>query len=182
MQKRQAATTLVIAAAMALTLLGCNGAERQRQQQAERQRAAAAQRQRQLNALVNRCRVQQPSVQRQLEELQRSNRELAKLKEQTYIPLPRPAAPNPELLERFTRDDQELELERYEQALGAWRSSNRAERRYWEGEQEARRQRSAARQQQAKKTLLAQGVADTPAARAAWSSCKPQQLSTVTLR
>jgi predicted negative regulator of RcsB-dependent stress response len=181
MQQHRATASLLIATFVALTLLGCNGAERQRQQEAERQRAAAAERERQLNALVNRCRDQQPAVQRQLEKLQRSNRELARLKEQTYTSLPRPAAPNPELLERFTRDDQELELERYEQALVAWRNSDRAKRRYWQGEQAAQRQRSAALLQQAQKALLAQGVADTPAARSAWSSCEPQRLAALTI-
>jgi hypothetical protein len=83
---------------------------------------------------------------------------------------------------RFTREDQELEQERYEQALAAWRSSDRAERRYWQGEQEAKRQRSAARQQQAEKALLALGVGSTTADRNAWSRCDPQQLAAVALR
>ena len=174
MQQRRAPASLFFAALVALTLLSCNGAEQQRREQ-----AAVAERQ--LSALVSRCRGQQPAVQRQLEALQRSNRELTKLKEQTYNPLPRPAAPNPELLERFTRDDQELEQERYEQALAAWRSSDRAERRYWQGAQEAKRQLSKARQQQAEKALLTLGVAGTAAARNAWSNCEPQQLAAVSL-
>ena len=35
--------------------------------------------------------------------------------------MPRPAAPDPTVLARFTRDDQELEQERYQQALARWR-------------------------------------------------------------
>jgi hypothetical protein len=131
---------------------------------------------------VSRCRGQQPAVQRQLQELRRSSSELVNLKQQAYSPLRRPAAPDPELMARFTREDQELEQERYEQALAAWRSSDRAERRYWQGEQEAKRQRSAARQQQAEKALLALGVGSTTADRNAWSRCDPQQLAAVALR
>ena len=76
----------------------------------------------------------------------------------------------------------ELEQERYEQALATWRSSDRAERRYWQGEQEVKRQRSAARQLQAEKALLALGVGSSAAHRTAWSNCDAKQLSTVALR
>ena len=175
MLQRRASASLFFATLMALTLLGCNDAERQKREQ-----AAAAQRQ--LSALVSRCRAQQPAVQRQLQELRRSSSELANLKQQAYSPLRRPAAPDPELMARFTREDQELEQERYEQALAAWRSSDRAERRYWQGEQEAKRQRSTARQQQAEKALLALGVGSTAADRNAWSRCDPEQLAKLALR
>ncbi|MCT0216759.1 hypothetical protein KQ298_10545 [Synechococcus sp. CS-1330] len=175
MQQRRATASIFFATLMALTLLGCTGAE-----QKKREQAAAAQRQ--LRALVSRCRGQQPAVQRHLQELQRSSSELANLKQQAYSPLRRPAAPDPELMARFTREDQELELERYEQALAAWRSSDRAERRDWQEEQEAKRQRSTARQQQSEKALLALGVGSSEAARNAWRNCEPQQLAAVSLR
>ena len=175
MLQRPATASLFFATLLALTLLGCNGAERQRREQ-----AAAAQRQ--LSALVSRCRGQQPAVQRQLQELRRSSSELANLKQQTYLPLRKPVAPDPELMARFTRDDQELEQERYQQALAAWRSSDRAERSYWQGEQEAKRQRSTARQQQAEKALLALGVGSTAADRNAWSRCDAKRLAAVALR
>ncbi len=174
MQQRRATASLFFATLIALTLLGCNGAERQKREQ-----AAAAQRQ--LRALVSRCRGQQPAVQRHLQELQRSSSELANLKQQAYSPPLKPAAPDPEPTARFTREDQELEQERYEQALAAWRSSDRAARLYWQGEQEAKRQRSTARQQQAEKALLALGVGGTEAARNAWSNCDPQQLAAVSV-
>ena len=118
MQQRRLTASLFFATLMALTLLGCNGEERQKREQ-----AAVAERQ--LSALVSRCRGQQPTVQRHLQELQRSSSELANLKQQAYSPLRRPAGPDPELLARFTREDQELEQERYEQAMATWRSSDR---------------------------------------------------------
>lgn len=175
MQQQRATGSLFFASLLALTLLGCDGAERQKREQ-----AAIAERQ--LSALVSRCRGQQPAVQRQLQDLQRSSSELANLEQQSYVPLRKPTAPDPELLARFTREDQELEQERYEQALAAWRSSDRAERRYWQGEQEAKRQRSTGRQQQAEKALLALGVDGTAAARNAWSNCDAKQLTAVSLR
>ena len=70
---------------------------------------------------------------------------------------------------------------RCEQALAAWRNSDRAERRYWQGEQEVKRQRSAARQLQAEKALLALGVGNTAAHRNAWSRCDAKQLAAVAL-
>jgi len=175
MQQRRTSASLFFATLLALTLLGCNGAERQKREQ-----AAVAERQ--LSALVSRCRGQQPAVQRHLQELRRSSSELANLKQQAYSPLRRPAAPDPELLARFTREDQELEQDRYEQTLATWRSSDRAERRYWQGEQEAKGQRSTGRQQQAEKSLLALGVGGTAAARNAWSNCDSKQLASVALR
>jgi hypothetical protein len=175
MQQRRLTASLFFATLMALTLLGCNGEERQKREQ-----AAVAERQ--LSALVSRCRGQQPTVQRHLQELQRSSSELANLKQQAYSPLRRPAGPDPELLARFTREDQELEQERYEQALTTWRSSDRAERRYWQGEQEVKRQRSTARQQQAEKALVALGVGSTAADRNAWSRCDGKQLAAIALR
>ncbi len=55
------------------------------------------------------------------------------------------------MLERFTRDDQELELERYQQA--------------------AERQQLTARQGEARVALAKLGVAATPEAQSAWSRC-----------
>jgi hypothetical protein len=164
---------LLVSAAAALLLLRCDGMQREQ--------AAAAKRQRELDGLVSRCRQQQPAVNQQLQELSISAANLSRLNQQTYSPLPRPAVPNPEQLVRFTREDQELELQRYEQALSDWRSNELLRRGSWQDEQEAQRQRSTERQQLAKKALLAQGVGGTEAARKAWSSCDPQQLAAVKL-
>jgi len=173
MQQRRTSASLFFATLLALTLLGCNGAERQKREQ-----AAAAQRQ--LSSLVSRCRGQQPAVQRQLQELRRSSSELVNLKQQAYSPLRRPAAPDPELMSRFTREDQELEQERYQQALARWREADGAERQRWEAGQEARRQELTARQDEARQALTKLGVAATPAAQSAWSRCDGPALMAVT--
>ena len=174
-QQQRASATLFFASLLALTLLGCNGAERQRREQ-----AAVAERQ--LSDLVSRCRGQQPAVQRQLQELERSSSELANLEQQSYAPPRKPTAPDPERLARFTREDQELELERYEQALAAWHTNNEFNKLSWQVDQEAKQQRSMSRQQKAKKALLALGVDGTAAARNAWNNCDGKQLAEVSLR
>ena len=168
---------LLLAALLAVALVGCNGAERQRREQAERERAAAAQRQRQLDGLVSRCQRQQPAVQRLVQEHDRSSTALSQLNQERYSPLPRPTAPDPAVLERFTRDDQELEQERYDQALARWQEANGAERRRWEAGQEARRQELMARQGEARQALAKLDVAATAAARTAWSRCDRSGLS-----
>jgi hypothetical protein len=177
MRHQRSSAPLLLAALLAVLLVACNGAERQRREQAAREQAAAAQRQRQLDGLVSRCRQQQPAVQKLVQEHERSDAALTQLSQQRYIPLPRPAAPDPAVLARFTRDDQELEQERYQQALDRWREADGAERRRWEAGQEARRQELTARQSEARQALTKLDVAATAAARTAWSRCDRSQLS-----
>ena len=182
MRHQRSSTPLLLAALLAVLLVACNGAERQRRAQAEREQAAAAQRQRQLDGLVSRCRQQQPAVQKLVQEHDRSVAALTQLTQQRYIPLPRPAAPDPAVLARFTRDDQELEQERYAQALARWREFDGAERRRWEAGQEARRQELTARQSEARQALAKLNVAATAAARTAWSRCERGGLAAAELR
>lgn len=177
MRQQRPRIFLTLAALLALVLVGCSGSERQRRDQ-----AAAAKRQRQLAALVERCRRQQPAVQKLVQELGRSSTALTRLNQQRYSPLPQPTAPDPALLERYTRDDQELELERHAQAQARWREADGAERRRWEAAQEVRRQELVERELQASQSLLRLGVAATPEARAAWSRCETEQLAAVALR
>ena len=118
---QRAGTAQILASLLALLLVSCDGAKRQQQQAAEI-------RQRQLTALLSRCRSQQATVRQQVESLASSNARLSRLSLQTYIPLQRPLAPDPELLARFTREDQELELERHGQALERWRQRSEERR------------------------------------------------------
>jgi len=171
---------LVAATLLGLLLVGCNGAERDRRAEAERQRAAAVERLRQQGALVSRCRRQQAAVSQQVQSLTSYSSDLGRLSQRSYVPLPRPAAPAPMVLARFTRDDQELEQERYQQALARWREADGAERQRWEAGQEARRQELTARQDEARQALTKLGVAATPAAQSAWSRCDGPQLMAVT--
>jgi len=173
-------TSLLLASLLTVALVGCNGAERQRREHAARAEAALAQRQRQLDGLVGRCQRQQPSVRRLVQEHDRSVAALTQLTQQRYNPLPQPAAPDPAVLERFTREDQELEQERYQQALARWREADGAARRRWEAGQEARRQALTARQSEARQALAKLNVADSATARSAWSNCDHSQFSTVT--
>lgn len=172
-------STLVVCGAASLLLLGCNGLERE---QAARQRAAAAERQRQLDGLVNRCRRQQPAVKQQLQSLNSSNAALSQLNRQSYVPLPRPTATDPTVLTRYTREDQELELERYGRELTRWRERDGVERRRWELQQQRRRQQLTAQRLQARSALDKLGVATTPEAQTAWSSCDGAQLQALAKR
>ena len=166
---QRAGTAQILAPLLALLLVSCDGAKRQQQQAAEL-------RQRQLTALLSRCRSQQATVRQQVESLASSNARLSRLSLQTYIPLQRPLAPDPELLARFTREDQELELERHGQALERWRQADRVGKRRWQEQQQARRGALIAGREQALAELSRLGVAPTAEARAAWSSCDQAQL------
>ncbi len=159
----------LLAPLLALLLISCNGAKRQQQEAAEL-------RQSQRSALLSRCRSQQATVRQQVENLASTNGRLSRLSLQTYTSLPRPPAPDPELLARFTREDQELELERHGQALERWRQADRAGKRRWQEQQQARRGALIAGREQALAELSRLGVAPTAEARAAWSSCDQAQL------
>ena len=174
MQQQHAAASLFFASLLALTLLGCNGAERQRREQ-----AAVAERQ--LRDLVSRCRGQQPAVQQRLQELSSSEAALSQLSQQRYSPLPRPTAPDPAVLVRFTREDQELEQERYQQSLASWRQADGAERQRWETKQATRLEELTERKLQTTQSLQKLGVAANLAARTAWKRCDPQQLAEAAL-
>jgi hypothetical protein len=173
----RAGAGLVAATLLALGLVGCDGAERQRREQVAREQAAA---ERQLDALVSRCRRQQPAVQQQLQAFSNSGAALSRLNERRYLPLAQPAAPDPAVLARFTRDDQELEQERYANALASWREANGAERQRWQAQQAAERQQLTARQNAARSALAKLGVAATPEAQSAWSRCDGPALMAVT--
>ena len=164
--------------AMGLLLSGCGG-DGQRQQ-TERQRAE--ERQRQLDGLVSRCRRQQAAVQRQVAELERSTKSLEQLNQQGYLPQAQPAPPDPAQLERLSRADQELELERHQRALTLWRQAETSARQRWETQQASGRQQASAAKQRAVAALQQLGVAATAEARAAWSSCGAQQLAATALR
>ena len=167
-QMRAPLLASLLASLLALLLVSCDGAKRQQQ--------AAELRQRQLTALLSRCRSQQATVRQQVESLASGNARLSRLGLQTYIPLQRPLAPDPELLARFTREDQELELERHGQALERWRQADRAGKRRWQQQQQARRGALIAGREQALAELSRLGVAPTAEARSAWSSCDQAQL------
>jgi hypothetical protein len=173
----RAGAGLVAATLLALGLVGCDGAERQRREQVAREQAAA---ERQLDALVSRCRRQQGAVSEQVRALSSSSAALERLNQRRYVPLAQPAAPDPAVLARFTRDDQELEQERYQQALARWREADGAARQRWQAQQAAEHQRLTARQGEVRAALAKLGVAATPEAQSAWSRCDGPALMAVT--
>jgi hypothetical protein len=149
----RAAAALALLAAGGL-LVGCQN----REQQAERQRqdqalqAAAAQR-RALDGLVERCKAGQEELVKAADALAATQTALANLEQRRYRPSARPQAPDPAVLERYTISDQELERERYQQAVQAWQQEEQRRRARWQTELRQERQRLEARLKQQRQAL-----------------------------
>lgn len=123
--------------ATSLPLLGsCGGRQQERQAERERQeqQAREAARSRQLDAQVSRCKSQQEKLQQLADQLASTQGALSRLAQRGYSPTPRPQAPDPSVLERYTISDQELELERHQEALRAWNAKEVARRQRWQAD------------------------------------------------
>jgi hypothetical protein len=68
-----------------------------------------------------RCLRDRELVGQQLAQLSATQRELARVRASTYVPSPRPEAPDPALAPRFSQADQELDALRHQEALALWR-------------------------------------------------------------
>jgi hypothetical protein len=78
---------------------------------------------------------------------------LANLEQRTYRPAARPQAPDPAMLQRYTISDQELMVERHQQALQAWQQEEQNRRARWQAEQRRERQRLQVRLEQRRQAL-----------------------------
>lgn len=125
---------LVLAAG--LPLLGSCGGRQQQQAERERQeqQAREAARNRQLDAQVSRCKSQQEKLQQLADQLASTQGALSRLAQRGYSPTPRPQAPDPSVLQRYTISDQELELERHQEALRAWNAKEASRRQRWQAD------------------------------------------------
>lgn len=174
----------------ALTLLllgGCDWIGRQpaNQPQALQQEQERARQQR-LQRLVQDCRGGQAALRRLTAQLQANNTALEQLAKRRYAPSARPQPPAAAVLQRYTLSDQELELERHQQALESWRRHESWRRRSWLNEQAAARgrleeQRRQLRLQLAELQPAAVGPAPAleprTAVLAAYGSCNPEALA-----
>ena len=150
--------------------------------QQEQERA----RQQRLQRLVQDCRGGQAALRRLTAQLQANSTALEQLAERRYAPSARPRPPADAVLQRYTISDQELELERHQQALDAWRRRESWRRRSWLNEQAAARgrleeQRRQLRLQLAELQPAAVGPAPAleprTAVLAAYGSCNPEALA-----
>jgi hypothetical protein len=169
-------------------LAGCQNrekeAERLRQEQALQ--AAATAEATQLDALVQRCEAGQEELVQAADALAATETALANLERLNYRAAARPQAPDPATLERFTISDQELELERHQQAVEAWQKAEQSRRARWQAEQRQERQRLQARLRQQRQALREANpavLAPEPeaelnsAALAAYRSCQRETLA-----
>lgn len=170
-----------------LVLGGCswlgNGPGRQADRDRQAQERAEQQHQ---QKLVQACRGSQAAVRRLSAQLQTNATALTQLAGRRYSPLPRPQRASDAVLQRYTISDQELELERHQQALQTWRARESWRRGSWLKEQASERgrleeQRRQLRLQLAELQPTAVGPAPEreprAAALAAYSSCDPQVLA-----
>ncbi|MCT0223619.1 hypothetical protein [Synechococcus sp. CS-1328] len=103
----------------------------------ERQRREQAQQR--LQADLARCRQQRQPMLTLVTELRRTRQSLADLRLEGYDPSPRPRPPDEELEARYRPEDQELDRERYEAALAAWKQAEWQRRGRWEARHRERR-------------------------------------------
>lgn len=98
-------------------------------QQADQQRQAAAQAERRRDQ--ERCLLERPGFEAQMAALRRAESQLARVKEDTYVPL-RPPEPWDESVEsRYRLEDREADWQRHLQAQEAWQRREQSHRASW---------------------------------------------------
>lgn len=127
------ALLLSLLLAASLPLLGSCGGRQQQESERERQAREAA-RMRELDGRVSRCKQQQEKLEQLADQLASSQGALSRLAQRGYSPAPRPQAPDPAVLQRYTVSDQELELERHQEAVRLWEASEAIRRQRWQAE------------------------------------------------
>ena len=130
------ALLLSLLLAASLPLLGSCGGRQQQEAERERQaqQAREAARIRELDGRVSRCKQQQEKLQQLADQLASSQGALSRLAQRGYSPAPRPQAPDPAVLQRYTISDQELEQERHQEAVRRWEASEAARRQRWQAD------------------------------------------------
>jgi DNA segregation ATPase FtsK/SpoIIIE-like protein len=124
------------------------GVDKRLASEAAQERRRREQAQQRLQADLARCRQQRQPMLALVTELRRTRQTLADQRLEAYTPAPRPQPPDEELEARYRPEDQELDRERYEAALAAWREAESQRRRRWEARHRARRMVLEAQQQQ----------------------------------
>ena len=109
--------------AAGLLLTGC-GSWWQQHQQAQQRRQAHA-----------RCIEQRATLTRLNNAIDADQRALETLTAAVYAPSRRPAPPDPELADRFSQLDRELDQERHLNAMAAWNANEAERRRLWQRDQ-----------------------------------------------
>jgi hypothetical protein len=100
-----------------------------------RRRLQATAEKNQLDALVRRCEAGQEELVQAADALAATETALASLERLSCRATARPQAPDPATLQRFTISDQELKLERHQQAVDAWQTAEQTRRARWQADQ-----------------------------------------------
>lgn len=98
---------------------------------AEQQRLANVQRQLAQQRAQELCLQERPSLVAQMAALRRAELQLARVKEETYVPLPAPDAWDEARESRFRQEDREADWQRHLQAQEAWQRRERNHRANW---------------------------------------------------
>ncbi|MEB3263412.1 MAG: hypothetical protein VKJ66_03465 [Synechococcus sp.] len=124
------------------------GIDRQLAAEASRRREQQEQAERERKAQLARCREQGPALAALVEAWRRTEQELADLRLERYRPLPPPPPIDEERESRYRPEDQELDRERYESDLAAWRQQEGERRARWQARQRAQEATLRERQRQ----------------------------------
>lgn len=119
----------VLAIATVLLLAGC-GTWWQQQQQAWQRRQDH-----------ERCLKRRSAIERQMALIRADQQTLRAVEAESYKPSPAPRPIDPELASRFSQLDRQLDEERYNAALSAWKQAEEQRRQRWQLTQNERRQR-----------------------------------------
>lgn len=148
----------------------------QRQQRLEQQRL--------LDQALGRCRQKQANLQAGLRQLREAELALARLRSSREPALPQPPKRlNEEVLRRYTREDAELDRQRFRDTVTAWqrrlaeRQSLRLQRLNAIDEAQLRLDRAALRVRQLQPDLLAKGIELDPVVARRVLRCDPQELA-----
>lgn len=141
---RAAGFRLVCLGLLSLPLIGlaaCSrGPSAEEQQRAEQRRQLQRRQEEQARAAWQQCQRDQASVANLVTSIRRDQQALAELEAQRYRASGRPQPPDPELAERFTQEDRELDELRYRERLRDWELAEQQRYGQWMAEQRARQQ------------------------------------------
>lgn len=110
---------------------GQQGVNAPENRQAEQQRLANVQRQRAQQRAQELCLQERPGLVAQMASLRRAELQLARVKEETYVPLPAPDPWDEARESRFRQEDREADWQRHLQAQEAWQRREWNHRANW---------------------------------------------------
>ncbi len=129
MAAQPGARTLLLSVAVILVVVGC-GSWWRHQQRAAQERVAR-------ELCVNRGN----QINARLEPIRADQQALQQIAAERYKSTPQPAAPDPKTASRYSQLDRQLDEERYQEQLAAWRWREEQRRTRWQQTQAERRQR-----------------------------------------